>query len=207
MLFDMLILVAFLYMVHFAVTCAITAAKLSWFGPSTLVYNCSLKGNIELSLFRCGYVCLLWKMSAPRRFIRWFSDLTFSSSSHHYQRRIGKGLQTGTKEGPEGRRWRWKDNTDIRTQKEKRWMNTKACERYWSLGACRSPWKHVVPCWAPADITPVEAKRACRLGANYVTYQCKVDWKREKGRVRGQKTKRQLCGFHHLTDTAANSRR
>lgn len=92
----------------------------------------------------------------------------------------------------------WKQSTGAReegceegAEKQGRWKGRRHehASNCWSLGACRSPWQHAAPRWAPADITPVEAKRV---------YVCvcvswsQLDWGGLRDRNR-QKKKKDSC--------------
>lgn len=82
--------------------------------------------------------------------------------------------------------WRADRRGGMRRMRRKR---RRSNSNHFSLGACRSLWQHVAPCWAPADITPVEAKRECvcvfvasgmLVGYGAVSYISRECWKKKR---------------------------
>lgn len=122
--------------------------------PNTHVLQGTELFIVNTSVFVSYYNILTYCICAIRRFtVPIFLFVCFCSEQRDKRRntrpvkrkqKLGMSLEDNTP------KW-W-------THKQIRHMKTKACKHCWSLGACRSPWQYVVPCWAPADITPVEVK-------------------------------------------------
>lgn len=118
---------------------------------------------------------------------------------------------TQTEEEEKKKEDEWKHSTGAReegceeegAEKQGRWKGRRHehASNCWSLGACRSPWQHAAPCWAPADITPVEAKRVCVCVCLCLLEPIRL--RRTQGQKQTEEEKGQLCRFDHLLGTAA----
>lgn len=137
--------------------------------------------------------------------IRRFSALLFKSIFlHHHQveehrqrkrRRKMNENSTGARE----------EGCEEGAEEQGRWKGRRHehASNCWSLGAWRSPWQHAAPRWAPADITPVEAKRARVRVCVSLSLSEPIRLRRTQGQKQTEEEKGQLCRFDHLLGTAA----